>query len=315
MKILIITSKPDSHLRMVSRHLPNTEFIILDPMKFPDLKLSYHYDKGEIKVKLNKSLISDVDVVWYRKPRFIESSKLPVDPNYQNFSWRNYRDGISWVYDLIPNAFWVSRPASIRVASNKLYQMQLGAAIGFKLPKTLVTNNAAEVKVFRAEVGDMVFKAIYPVLRTDADGIEYMFTNLIRNSDSFDLSGISVSPSIFQEVIYGQDIRVTVIGTKIFATKILKKGTIKGEIDWRLGTEDERKLGYKVVKLPIEIEEKCLQILSSLNLVFGAIDLIEDSDGNFWFLEINPNGQWGFIEQATKEPLSKAMADLFVNRI
>lgn len=301
---------------MVSQHMPNAEFVFLDPMKFPYLlKLSYTYGEGDIKIKLNKTLISDADVVWYRKPRFIESNNLPVDPNYQNFSWRNYRDGITWIYDLIPNAFWVSRPASIRVASNKLYQMQLGSAIGFNLPKTLVTNNAAEVKVFRAEVGDMVFKAIYPVLRTDTDGIEYMFTNLIRSSDSFDLSGISVSPSIFQEVVYGQDIRVTVIGTKVFATKILKKGTIKGEIDWRLGTADERKLGYRVVTLPEEIKDKCLQIVSRLNLVFGAIDLIEDSDQNYWFLEINPNGQWGFIEQATKEPLSKALADLFVNRI
>ena len=301
---------------MVSRHMPNAEFVFLDPMKFPHLlKLSYTYDEGEIKVKLNKTLISDSDVVWYRKPRFIESNNLPVDPNYQNFSWRNYRDGITWIYDLIPNAFWISRPASIRVASNKLYQMQLGSEIGFNLPKTLVTNNAAEVKVFRTEVGDMVFKAIYPVLRTDTDGIEYMFTNLIKSSDPFDLSGISVSPSIFQEVIYGQDIRVTVIGKKVFATKILKKGTIKGEIDWRLGTADERKLGYRVVTLPEEVEDKCLQIVSRLNLVFGAIDLIEDFGGNYWFLEINPNGQWGFIEQATKEPLSKAMADLFVNRI
>lgn len=129
------------------------------------------------------------------------------------------------------------------------------------------------------------------------------------------LLGISVSPSIFQEVIYGDDIRVTIIGQTVFATKIKKKGSIKGEIDWRLGTEDERKLGYETVVLPKDIREKCLQIVRDLNLVFGAIDLIKDSNGEYWFLEINPNGQWGFIEQATREPLSKAMASLFENAV
>lgn len=54
---------------------------------------------------------------------------------------------------------------------------------------------------------------------------------------------------------------------------------------------------------------KCINLVKDLNLRFGAIDLVCDLDGDYWFLEINPNGQWAWIENQTKLPIASSIVD------
>jgi glutathione synthase/RimK-type ligase-like ATP-grasp enzyme len=48
--------------------------------------------------------------------------------------------------------------------------------------------------------------------------------------------------------------------------------------------------------------------MSSLKLTFGAIDLIETLDGNYVFLEVNPSGQWLWIDDKLSLGISDAIA-------
>ena len=51
----------------------------------------------------------------------------------------------------------------------------------------------------------------------------------------------------------------------------------------------------------------CIRLLKELNLQFGAIDMIKTPDGSYIFLEINPNGQWAWIETQTGLQISDAI--------
>lgn len=62
------------------------------------------------------------------------------------------------------------------------------------------------------------------------------------------------------------------------------------------------------------LAEMCLQMNMSLGLNFGAYDFALKEDGSAVFLEVNPNGKWGFVENKTGLPLSQAMADLLLLR-
>ncbi|HFS6859502.1 TPA: hypothetical protein ACH1JJ_003587, partial [Klebsiella pneumoniae] len=57
------------------------------------------------------------------------------------------------------------------------------------------------------------------------------------------------------------------------------------------------------------LSSKCIDLVESLNLRFGAIDFICDEDDVFWFLEINPNGQWAWIENQTGLPIASSIVD------
>lgn len=68
-------------------------------------------------------------------------------------------------------------------------------------------------------------------------------------------------------------------------------------------------LRFEVFDLPKTLQSKCVEITKALGLNFGAIDLLLDKKGKYWFLEINPNGQWAFIEDDTGLQIGKAIAD------
>ena len=81
--------------------------------------------------------------------------------------------------------------------------------------------------------------------------------------------------------------------------------------DWRVANADER-MEIVAFDLPVHLEQLCVQHVRKMGLVFGAIDLVLDKQGIFWFIENNPDGAWAFIEKVTGQPIGKAVADLLV---
>jgi glutathione synthase/RimK-type ligase-like ATP-grasp enzyme len=63
------------------------------------------------------------------------------------------------------------------------------------------------------------------------------------------------------------------------------------------------------LKLPESVRSGLLQLVERLGLVYGAVDMRQTPAGDYVFLEINPAGQWLFIEQRTHQPISDALAD------
>ena len=83
----------------------------------------------------------------------------------------------------------------------------------------------------------------------------------------------------------------------------------KSKIDFRT---DYKNLKYEHFKLPEDIEKKLLAINKHYNLNYSAIDLVEDKYGKIYFLEINPNGQYLWIEELLNLPISKNIASFII---
>jgi glutathione synthase/RimK-type ligase-like ATP-grasp enzyme len=92
---------------------------------------------------------------------------------------------------------------------------------------------------------------------------------------------------------------------------ILSQVADQTEVDWRKGGRID--LHHEAIDLPQNIIDSCIELMSKLNLRFGAIDLVCDLNGDYWFLEINPNGQWAWIENQTKLPIASAIVDELVS--
>ena len=105
------------------------------------------------------------------------------------------------------------------------------------------------------------------------------------------------------------ELRVTVVGEKVFACRIDSQTLTDdtGKIDWRQGYEHGMK--QSAFDLPEDIADKCREYLLCLGLNFGCFDFIVTPSGKFVFLECNPNGQWLWVEDATGLKISEAIAD------
>lgn len=211
------------------------------------------------------------------------------------------------------DCFWISHPDNLRKAEFKLYQLKVAAQVGFRLWPTILTNNPEAAQAFYCDQGG---KIVYKPLRRGRlvrdQKVSLIYTNPVAPTEAEELSRVIYTPSLFQRYVPKRvEIRVTVIGTKVFAVEIHSQDRADTHHDWRRG--DTSKLLHKPHSLPLDVETKCLALVRALGLAFGAIDLVLTPENEYVFLEINPNGQWAWIQQLCPEiPLRETLADLLI---
>jgi len=155
-----------------------------------------------------------------------------------------------------------------------------------------------------------IIKPIKSGLIEDASDSKVVFTNVFKPKSEKEKK-YEICPTYLQSHIQKRgDIRVILVGGKVFATLIDSQSNSSTITDWRKG---EQSLKHTKVELPKGIENKCISLLKVLKLRYGAIDLILDKENNYVFLEINPNGQWAWIESQTGYEISSEIVNLLQN--
>jgi glutathione synthase/RimK-type ligase-like ATP-grasp enzyme len=125
---------------------------------------------------------------------------------------------------------------------------------------------------------------------------------------------VGLAPVVFQENMAKRlEMRVTVVGEQVFAAEIRSPEHFRTGTDWRHYQEFGCEGFYAVHSLPADVSQRCVRLCQELGLCYGAIDLILTPTGEYVFLEVNPGGQWGWIEEFTGLPISEAVARLLMD--
>lgn len=196
------------------------------------------------------------------------------------------------LYSILINKFWISHPDFIRTAENKILQLQVAQELGFKIPLSLISNKKESQKCF-VNRNQSIIKPIKSGLVSQNE--KYMSLVYADEINSENIrANKSVFPAYLQEKIEKKyDLRITVVGEQVFTVAISKK--YDNIIDWR--KEDKDNLVYEKFDIPKNIENMCIALLKRFNLNFGAIDMALTQNGKFVFFEINPNGQWAWLDK------------------
>lgn len=206
--------------------------------------------------------------------------------------------------------FWVNHPDRNRVAGSKMLQLKAAGELGFRIPRTLVTNDPGKVREFHRLCGGAV---IYKPFNSGffADSQKVCYTTPLQGPDLERLDLIRLTPGLFQENVPKRfELRVTIIGRRVFATEIHSQGRDLSRDDWRAAdVEDLRHVPHR---LPGELERRCVAFLERFGLAYGAMDFIVTPDGDYVFLENNVGGQFGWLEDRTGEPMTATLARMLV---
>ena len=238
--------------------------------------------------------------VWFRQPVFLRNTPVvPLAPEEQldRSQWTAFLRALC----VFRQARWMNAPSATYLAESKPYQLCLAANCGFRVPNTLVTNNAARIRAAFPE--NLVIKSLDTVLLRNGDECLFTYTTEASGKDLTEEEVIA-APLLAQTALEAKtDIRVTMIGQEVFAVRILAQGSgIPG--DWRVVPKEE--LEYQDTVLDDDTARSCVRLTRELNLAFGAIDLIETPQG-LYFIEINPTGEWGWLSNKER-PLDRAIA-------
>lgn len=252
-------------------------------------------------VALNSDAIGSV---WFRRPVAPKVAPgLAIDE--ETWAIREAASALDGFWRTL-RARWVSRPEAIRHADSKPQQLADAGLLGFELPDTEITNDREVVSELmqRSDHGVICKPLLDGRVRTREPSL--FFTSRITHED---LAHEIETPHLFQALVPKlYDVRVTVIGDDVFAARIDALSDENGRTDWRRARPES--LRYAVERLPGEIEDLCRRLVAGYGLSFGAIDLARRPDGGYTFFEINPNGQWAFIEQRVGLPLRACLASL-----
>jgi MvdC family ATP-grasp ribosomal peptide maturase len=254
---------------------------------------------------------ADVRAVWARKlwtPRMADD----LDERYRLMCVRESAAALEGFFDALHDAHWINDLQRERAAENKQRQLRLAASAGLRVPRTLVTNDPAAARQFFAETdGQTVAKLLRPLtVSMDADQ-PFVYTSRVREEDLAGAEALRHSPMVFQELIpKARELRVVCVGGEAFAGALDASGTSRGHTDWRRATPDE--CSWEKAELPAEVLGGLQALMAELGLVFGAVDLICTSSGEYVFLEVNPSGEWGMLERDLGLPIAEAIAEELV---
>jgi glutathione synthase/RimK-type ligase-like ATP-grasp enzyme len=249
--------------------------------------------------------------VWYRRPTAFKFNDGMSEAELQ-FARNEAIHGVSGILRAT-ECLWINRPDVDAVAELKPYQLELAKRVGLRVPRTLLTNEPEEVAnlvrntdervVYKALTGGVIhYPGAFPAgLLTTVLGDEILeHTGRVRHT-----------MCMFQEYVEkAYEVRLTVIGNTYFPVIIDSQSMEATTVDWR----GENHLPYGSYKpLPDEIVQKTQRLLDKLEIVYAAVDFIVTPDGEFVFLEVNPGGQFMWMEFDLELDMSGVVADLLMS--
>lgn len=314
-EVLIISNTLDFGTDYVCLELEkrSVQYLRLNRDDFARYEIILDVNKVEIQINIDdhQYLISEETLlsVYYRAPiylRDVYQSQIEMDVQLYRTQWTAFIRNLT----ILETVKWVNNPAATFLAENKLLQLKYAKTIGFCLPDTYVTNtNKISLMPESLYIAKSLDTAVLRVNEHEA----FIYSNLVTTEEIKNAS-LELSPVVIQNYIGAYtnkvDIRVTVVEEEVFSVRIIKNGAgIEG--DWR---REKDEIEYVRFELPDDVRLKCVDLVKKFGLLFGAIDLIE-SDGEFYFLEINPTGEWAWLVENAKLPIHEEICESLIEYI
>lgn len=314
--ILIVSSlEQDDHAAPVMEAIARQggECALVDLSHYPvDLRLKIAWDKqgGGAVYSLSRDgqagdlRLMECNAAWWRRPQPLSLHPELAVEEHRSFAYREAWEGISGLWQLL-DVFWVNPPTRDEEAGHKAYQLSVAQAMGLEIPATLITSAPEAARAFVQAHGPE--RTIYKSFLASPDA--WRETRILRPEETALLENVVYAPVIFQEYVPADvDLRIAVMGDEIFASAVDTRDT-PYRVDYRMNLEQARVTPFT---LPHGLARRLRAYLDRLGLVYGAIDMRLTPDGRYVFLEVNPSGQWRFMEERTGVPMTESFARLLV---
>lgn len=312
MCIFLLTNQEDLTTDYIVRELNSRDLefhrVNTDSLEEFSVSLEPSSSSFQIVGKHIKVDSNNVTAAYFRRPK---APKLAsVSSAYRQYAQSEWDSVFRSLYFYIGNR-WLNHPSHIQIAEDKPNQLKLAHDIGFLVPETYITNCFEKAQTLSNKYS-MVAKPLKQALIRCEGNDQVIFTTDVTSISERERAEIRLCPVIYQQRIPKIfDIRVTVVGNKVYPVAIHSQEFEETKSDWRRGSNPN--LTHEVIDLPYKIKNMCVRFVRMQQLRFGAIDLVKDLNEDYWFLECNPNGQWAWIEHRTGLPIAEAIVDELVS--
>lgn len=251
--------------------------------------------------------LNEKKIIWHRRistrtniDKYLDS-KMDFD-NSRKLTQFIFKDWDVFLHILVDklstNTIWFDYPF---FKKNKIEVLNVAKKWGLKIPETIITNNVQLISE-----NEYITKPLDGPIGIQYGNFFYVtYTTLIKKIQN------KILPSLIQKKINKKyEIRTYYLDGECYSMAIFSQNDKQTQIDFREYNYNKpnRNIPYK---LPLEIEEKLKKMMDVFQLKTGSIDIIKGIDGEYYFLEVNPVGQFGM----TSKPCNYNLEKITYNKI
>ena len=305
--VLAVTIPGDEHADAVELELGRrgARLLRIDFGAFPTRHLALSPQPRNNAFVVDGEPVPDCSAVWYRRitpPR----PRAGLDSGEARWVTRETTSALRAGIRLLPTRRWVNDPDATEYWELKLVQVAHAAKHGITVPATLATNSPRAARDFAAAHERVVVKAVHQAYIPLTSGPRAAYTVPFEPTADL-LDAVALSPVILQQQVAKRaDIRATYVEGRLFVARL--PAAPHAPVDWRQSRTD----GWESCTLPVDLSRQLSRMVAATGLLFAAIDLIESVDGGYVFLEMNPAGQWLWLDDELQLGITSAVADLLL---
>jgi hypothetical protein len=299
--IFILTNSQDTTATYLVSVLEKSKipFIRLDTdCLISRIAVKYSNAKPSIRIDGHWYDETHVDHIWYRRPEQLKDCRFDDSPESQ-YTRSEWTEFVECFFAHVPISKWINHPSRNALASRKLEQLTTAVDLGFQIPDTLATQEPDELRrFFEKYSGQVIIKPLSSgyIERKGDERDSLIYTNQVFEKNLEHIEDLKVCPSLFQQYVSKHsDVRITVVDSDIHAVKMCAKDPTGAQrCDIRRNNMEDVK--YEPISLPDPIRGYVKKLMRHYGLRFGAIDMAVSNTGDWYFFEINPNGQWAWLD-------------------
>lgn len=312
--VLIVGDHSDVHIQAVASAVRRAggNAPVLDPVRDGGTACRIRYAfgpggrTGAVKVDDEWHDLEKFDAVWWRVKLLSSAELIATGPTVaSDFAVREWRSAIDSLAAFTHDACWVNARVADHAARHKPTQLAVAQELGLSIPRTLVSNDADSIAAFLRDGEEHVYKALTWCFEPPD---RMIFTSPVDAAAvRSDADAVAVTPGIYQaRVAKRYELRATVIGEQVLSVRIDSQARRDTQLDWR---RNQYAVPYARHDLDPWLADALVGMNARLGLAFGAYDLIVNRDGEPVFLEVNPMGQWLWLEKATGVPITNTLVE------
>ena len=305
-EVLLISNRFDFSTDFIAVELANQgiDFIRINRDELKDYSIEFDPIKPELKAQYKDYFFTisteHLKSIYYRAPTFLRDifqEGLCEEEQLIRTQWAAFVRSLC----VFENVKWLNNPIDIYKAEIKPYQLFVANKLGMSIPKTIVSN-----LTLNSNFEYQAIKSIDTAIVSSGENEGFVYTEIYKRNELEEVK--YTSPFFLQQGLVPKiDIRVTVVESDVVAIKIT--GVKEIDEDWR---RYKNELTYSVFELPKIVYDFCINYTRKLNLNFGAIDLILHNN-EYYFIEINPTGEWSWLQQNTGYNFDKLIVKSLTN--
>lgn len=274
-------------------------------------KISINENFFELTDEFGNTINSnEIKAVWHRKSWGI-SVPGELDENYTKTFLKEYAALRYNLFTLLEEVPWINPfENENKIDGNKMHQLRIAKKNKLTIPETIFSNDSEKITEFFHQKcsGKMVAK-LHGALSKTMSGENFLSTNIIDENSLENIEDIEYCPMIFQSYIEKEyELRILYLEGEFFTGKINNSENA----DWRIANEN---YFWSEYNLPENIKTSLTSMMKEMGLYIGAIDMIKSKDGNYYFLEVNPQGEWGMLQKELNFPIAERIADNLIKRM